>query len=176
MKIEDLMPGNMFYSKQQTSYDYKYTRHNLYTIVKIAKKGSGYQIHLSISNIKDNEIRPYIISFTEFKRCLVPLKSNARVHITHCCVRHGCKYGDKDCPVENGYVDQQYDCEDCDNDKKDAIRELLEIGFKRTKYDNKLFVWNKYDFYIKEKNIYHAKDVLVHVIEYVQENGTCCCR
>jgi len=35
------------------------------------------------------------------------------VHVTHCCVVHGCKYGDKDCPVATGELDQKYPCEDC---------------------------------------------------------------
>jgi len=35
------------------------------------------------------------------------------VHTTHCCTRHGCKYGDKDCPVVTGQVKQEYLCEEC---------------------------------------------------------------
>lgn len=38
------------------------------------------------------------------------------VHATHCCVIHGCKYGDEDCPVENKEVMQEYLCEQCDNE------------------------------------------------------------
>lgn len=36
------------------------------------------------------------------------------VHAAHCCKWHGCKYGDDDCPVYNGEVEQYYLCEDCD--------------------------------------------------------------
>lgn len=36
------------------------------------------------------------------------------VHSTHCCVRHGCKYGDEDCPVILGTEKQEYPCENCD--------------------------------------------------------------
>lgn len=35
------------------------------------------------------------------------------VHITHCCVHHGCKYGNEDCPVVLKKVSQQYACETC---------------------------------------------------------------
>lgn len=35
------------------------------------------------------------------------------VHRTHCCIVHGCKYGDIDCPVESGKIDQDFPCEDC---------------------------------------------------------------
>lgn len=35
------------------------------------------------------------------------------IHATHCCAEHGCKYGDEDCPVVTGKVQQRYDCEEC---------------------------------------------------------------
>ncbi len=40
------------------------------------------------------------------------------VHDAHCCPNHGCKYGDKDCPVMLG-VEQgfQEGCEDCEIEK-----------------------------------------------------------
>ena len=39
--------------------------------------------------------------------------SNIGVHAAHCCKWHGCKYGDLDCPVVNGEVEQEYPCEYC---------------------------------------------------------------
>ncbi len=36
------------------------------------------------------------------------------VHRTHCCLNHGCKYGNQDCPVELGLIIQDYPCEDCE--------------------------------------------------------------
>lgn len=39
---------------------------------------------------------------------------NLETHETHCCAKHGCKYGDQSgCPVEVGAVLQQYSCEMC---------------------------------------------------------------
>lgn len=38
---------------------------------------------------------------------------DARTHATHCCLRHGCKYGDDTCPVEKGTVTQEYACHFC---------------------------------------------------------------
>jgi hypothetical protein len=35
------------------------------------------------------------------------------VHQGHCCERHGCKYGDTDCPVKLGTYPQAYPCEYC---------------------------------------------------------------
>jgi len=40
-----------------------------------------------------------------YKRC---------VHTEHCCVDHGCKYGDEDCPVETGQKPQSFFCENCE--------------------------------------------------------------
>lgn len=35
------------------------------------------------------------------------------VHATHCCLLHGCKYGDDACPVKSREVAQEYPCEYC---------------------------------------------------------------
>lgn len=35
------------------------------------------------------------------------------VHTEHCCARHGCKYGDEDCTVENREKPQSHPCERC---------------------------------------------------------------
>ncbi len=35
------------------------------------------------------------------------------VHSTHCCLEHGCKYGDEDCPVVSGREIQEFRCEKC---------------------------------------------------------------
>lgn len=46
------------------------------------------------------------------------------VHASHCCVVHGCKYGEDDCPVVNRSIEQEYLCEGCSDDglKKDDIK------------------------------------------------------
>lgn len=36
------------------------------------------------------------------------------VHEHHCCDKHGCKYGDVDCPVVLKLIKQKYPCEDCE--------------------------------------------------------------
>ena len=38
------------------------------------------------------------------------------VHTRHCCKKHGCKYGDKDCTVVTGKLKQEYPCESCYNE------------------------------------------------------------
>lgn len=37
------------------------------------------------------------------------------VHGSHCCSLHGCKYGDRDCPVVAGLEAQLYPCEECEH-------------------------------------------------------------
>ena len=46
--------------------------------------------------------------------------SNEAVHAGHCCKWHGCKYGDKDCPVVTGKVDQLYPCDHCYDEMDEA--------------------------------------------------------
>lgn len=41
------------------------------------------------------------------------MRGSIGVHAAHCCKWHGCKYGDPDCPVVTGEVEQRYKCEDC---------------------------------------------------------------
>ena len=46
---------------------------------------------------------------------------NPGTHQEHCCVAHGCKYGNPDCPVENKTLVQTYPCEDCGEDWKPGV-------------------------------------------------------
>lgn len=51
-------------------------------------------------------------------------KSKWGVHVSHCCVLHGCKYGDKDCPVVTGEVEQEYLCESCGVEGLETLNDL----------------------------------------------------
>lgn len=48
------------------------------------------------------------------------------VHRTHCCKIHGCKYGDPECPVENGAIKQEYLCEDCSEIDEILLKSIKE--------------------------------------------------
>jgi len=48
---------------------------------------------------------------------------NTGVHAAHCCIIHGCKYNNDDCPVTNGRVEQKYPCEGCIEDMCDGCGE-----------------------------------------------------
>lgn len=55
--------------------------------------------------------------------------TNYGAHPTHCCKWHGCKYGDPDCPVVTGKVNQIYLCDYCYDDLDDEVyhRDTLKI-------------------------------------------------
>jgi len=55
-------------------------------------------------------------------------------HKSHCCVRHGCKYGEPDCPVASGEVEQLYDCESCAWDKEE-FSELEELRLYKSEHE-----------------------------------------
>lgn len=48
------------------------------------------------------------------------------VHTEHCCIKHGCKYGEPDeCTVCNGTKTQSYPCEYCLEDEEDNSSNTL---------------------------------------------------
>lgn len=44
------------------------------------------------------------------------------VHTEHCCIIHGCKYGDKECTVTTRTQPQSYPCEECGIDRIDPTK------------------------------------------------------
>lgn len=61
-------------------------------------------------------------------------------HITHCCVRHGCMYGRRDCPVSNGVDIQRYECEDCTYDKTPLMPLVQSEYFKNASPEEREFL------------------------------------
>jgi len=51
-----------------------------------------------------------------------------QVHLSHCCIMHGCKYNDADCPVANKLAQQQYLCEECMSDGIPDVDTLVYIS------------------------------------------------
>ena len=88
---------------------------------------------------------------------------SAGVHIEHCCVRHGCKYGDDACPVVFGPEVQEFPCESCDYEphfkvtfirhsmrehswKPEEEQEMVEFeGFIYVPFETFLDLTKKYD-------------------------------
>jgi hypothetical protein len=43
------------------------------------------------------------------------------VHTRHCCIEHGCRYGEEDCSVVTGRKPQEFPCEDCDHESSPKV-------------------------------------------------------
>lgn len=43
------------------------------------------------------------------------------VHTEHCCIKHGCKYGDETCTVTTGAKTQSFPCHYCHDDKQEIV-------------------------------------------------------
>lgn len=59
------------------------------------------------------------------------------VHQTHCCSKHGCKYGEDDCPVVTWEIIQECPCEYCDEEDelypeitkmRDGLKEIYNLA------------------------------------------------
>jgi len=75
----------------------------------------------------------YLIATAPF---VAPVGEKWCVHSEHCCINHGCKYGDDDCPVWRGFKRQSYPCESCwmdaeYSDKRPSIPVVTEKTIKR---------------------------------------------
>ena len=70
------------------------------------------------------------------------------VHTEHCCILHGCKYGDDTCPVWLGYQRQSYRCEACFYDelsREQLIVTVEEINRRRDDAHNMSYSWEHED-------------------------------
>lgn len=81
-----------------------------------------------LSEKENNLLEDWIGVEKEFKTTNIT-KEDWGVHITHCCLEHGCKYGDDECPVELGLVKQQYSCEMCKEDKLENDNTKLNTSY-----------------------------------------------
>jgi len=84
-----------------------------------------------LNNVQVNLLTPQEITQIEamyqpMGRIVIELNSinanNNGVHARHCCIRHGCKYGDADCPVVNGKIVQTHLCQDCLNENAISLK------------------------------------------------------
>lgn len=105
-------------------------------------------------------------------------KERYGVHQTHCCVMHGCKYGNSDCPVVTGEIIQEYPCEDCPSGYKPGMRVQMSIDNDNfTKLQENILSY--YPFKVDEMNIAvgytvvftnKKKETLAKVISHIERN------
>lgn len=97
-------------------------RDQFYTLIQNMGKDN---LDENLRNFTCQDILEDIESTTQFERIrkskreavekgttTIP-KNKWGVHRTHCCNKHGCKYGDEDCPVATDLLEQDYPCEEC---------------------------------------------------------------
>lgn len=94
---------------------------------------------------------------------------NVGVHATHCCVLHGCKYSDDDCPVVNQIVKQEYACEDCSDDIRFDV--ITEIQIEKKMFEQ--LIQNKMKFYIFNKNKLSLMEGQIIDFQYTSEHLMC---
>jgi hypothetical protein len=105
------------------------------------------------------------------------------VHRTHCCIVHGCKYGDEDCPVVNREIKQDYICESCSIDGVKSVDDIqsfykdLSIDYKqkiiialkneKENYDSyQRYVWNEsHEAYESWKKHVEICEVKIELLE-----------
>lgn len=82
--------------------------------------------------------------------------SNVGTHSSHCCKKHGCKYGDDDCPVHHGHIIQDYPCEWCNDPHSqylDAAKEMCDPAL--LEYDMPPIIKERLENLIKARNKYY---------------------
>jgi hypothetical protein len=114
--------------------------------------------------------------------------SHQEVHITHCCIRHGCKYGDESCAVVFGPDVQEFPCESCDDEphfkvafirhsmrepswKPKQVQDLVEFeGFIYVPFETFLELTQEYDVMVHHVAVAHG-DVPAGIRIMVDEKG-----
>jgi hypothetical protein len=56
---------------------------------------------------------------------------NIGVHTSHCCAKHGCKYGNAECPVVLGTHQQEFPCEDCEQEAEQLKEQAYHLANNR---------------------------------------------
>ena len=81
-------------------------------------------------------------------------------HKTHCCILHGCKYGDPDCPVVQRVIVQDYLCEDCEPYYNPWVKSSIEVKIE----DFKLLKTGAKNYHVFEKSQYTL--VIGQIVEF----------
>lgn len=131
---------------------------------------------LAAREIYENENFTYVIKDVTCKRCLKQIEAavvgeearrpiNIGTHVSHCCKRHGCKYGDdrfNRCPVVLGTHKQEFPCETCDETELAVvIRVERRNGPHGTQHRSGP----------KEVKVFYGRDANKRAEKYVTDNG-----
>lgn len=85
---------------------------NEITLEKALKRKASYEFRLETIKEKLYDFR-YVVEQDKNNITNIPLDEYG-VHQSHCCFKHGCKYGENEqCPVTLAIIKQNYPCEYC---------------------------------------------------------------
>lgn len=118
--------GSMIYAMNEEQ------RNEFYLFMqKMKQMGLDGRLEKNFKDFTCKDVMDKIDSVTEFEKEQEEKKMAAEMgvstipnerwgtHESHCCVFHGCKYGDVDCPVVLKIVEQDYPCETCSDGMED---------------------------------------------------------
>lgn len=110
---------------------------NIYSQIEI---GKIYKVVEIDNNILSRKIKldglHYFYPENIFKKVTTSIPVERwGVHANHCCKEHGCKYGNQDCPVELGFIEQEYPCEVCSWMSQLGEPQLEHIAYLDDEYD-----------------------------------------
>ena len=108
----DLRPGEIFeFQGDEKLYHIKVDEEKVFDL---EKKMVAHLLPESYNNpVKKVKVRDIIIKPEQEERC-EKIKVKKDIHTEHCCVEHGCKYGEDDfCSVVNKLKPQSFPCELC---------------------------------------------------------------
>lgn len=72
---------------------------------------------------------------------------NIGTHTSHCCLEHGCKYNEENCPVELKTHEQEFPCEECQPPEviRERIASLREELKQMEALEARLGKWKNYN-------------------------------
>lgn len=105
--LRGLQAGNRFYSR--------YDGEDMHEVCRTNDGKISYEIiGFADSTVAAQRVLYYRVAYPSFAVQRIASKlDNREVHAGHCCMTHGCKYGDNWCPVFHGQVQQEYEVQEC---------------------------------------------------------------
>ena len=115
-------PNGKYVARDQTSVTIEFSHAKIWDSMAEAIDYSKTHLkeHLLLFKVKLKQIPV----FQDMER---EPESNRCVHTEHCCLFHGCKYGNQGCPVANGAKRQSHLCEQCTYYEAGKRGEPLEV-------------------------------------------------
>lgn len=126
-------------------------------------------IRIYVKDDIENCIKSIELDTNDFVHPEIP-ENKYGVHKTHCCVKHGCKYGNPNCPVVLGKIIQDYPCEDCDYENFDnTVFDLSGVQRK----NNQVIIISNHDtkeYFVSSDHCEESPNGFVPTTHYLPSN------